>query len=313
MKADEHEPRPIEAADPEREAGRKRTKKRFLLIANEDFLDCFAGFSPPECINPVVDSFKRNLMAAVNIGTIPFFSVHAAAMSSRYQTILTSERIRSLGTDYGEQSYVSAAKSRMTEELSNPDTHRRIGLEALDRLSSLLMSSDEFALAADELLRQVLVMSWGAFEVLASDLMSALTTHRPALALPVLRSKKMQISPEMLERYGFDLSLSMGKILGDAMKMDSLGAIREVYAIALSSDKLNIELTDNRLWLIFQRRNLIVHRRGIVDIHYLSKTSDILAIGEAITIQSGDAEAALETVRDVGLTMIQETTGFLKC
>jgi hypothetical protein len=201
----------------------------------------------------------------------------------------------------------------MKEELSNPDTHRRIGLESLDRLSALLISSEEFANAADELLRQVLVMSWGAFEVLASDLIAALTTHRPALALPILRSKKVQISPDMLECYGFDLSLSMGKILSEAMKMDSLGAIRNIYAITLSSDKLNIGLADNSLWLIFQRRNLIVHRRGIVDLHYLSKTSDTLAVGEAITIQSGDAEAALETVRDVGLTMIQEATGFLKC
>lgn len=313
MKADEYERRPIEASDPEREAGRERTKKRFLLIANEDFLDCFDGFSPPECINPVVDSFKRNLMAAVNIGTIPFFSVHAAAMSSRYQTIITSERIRSLKTDYGEQSYITTAKSRMKEELSNPDTHRRIGLESLDRLSALLTSSEEFANTADELLRQVLVMSWCAFEVLASDLIAALTTHLPALALPILRSKKVQISPDMLERYGFDLSLSMGKILSEAMKMDSLGAIRNIYAITLSSDKLNIGLADNSLWLIFQRRNLIVHRRGIVDLHYLSKTSDTLAVGEAITIQSDDAEAALETVREVGLTMIQEATGFLKC
>lgn len=79
MKTDEHEPKPTEASDPEREAGRTRTKKRFLLIANEEFLDCFVECTPPECIAPVVDSFKRNLMAAVNIGTIPFFSVHAAS------------------------------------------------------------------------------------------------------------------------------------------------------------------------------------------------------------------------------------------
>lgn len=233
-------------------------------------------------------------------------------VSSRYQSIITSERIRSLKTDYGEQSYVSVANSRMTDEFSNPDTHRRIGLEALDRLSFLLDSSNEFTRSADELLRQVLVMSWGAFEVLASDLIVALTTHQPALALPILRSKKMQVSADMLERYGFDLSLSMGRIISDAMKMDSLGAIREIYAITLSSDKLNVELSDSRLWLMFQRRSLIVHRRGVVDTYYLSKTSDDLPIGETIMIQSGDAEAALEIVRDVGLTMIEEASRVLK-
>ena len=52
-------------------------------------------------------------------------------------------------------------------------------------------------------------------------------------------------------------------------------------------------LSDPDIWLLWQRRHLIVHRRGIVDQSYLAKTSDVPQLGSRLSVSSGYVEASL--------------------
>lgn len=64
------------------------------------------------------------------------------------------------------------------------------------------------------------------------------------------------------------------------------------------------------MWLLSQRRHLIVHRRGIVDAQYLAKTGD--SFRRALSDTSGGHPTILVEIRDIGLliaNLASETLG----
>ena len=61
-----------------------------------------------------------------------------------------------------------------------------------------------------------------------------------------------------------------------------------------------------RLWLLFQRRNLIVHRRGIVDHQYNEKTGETLSLGSQLWPAPYDVENYLEAAAISGAHMLSE-------
>ena len=58
------------------------------------------------------------------------------------------------------------------------------------------------------------------------------------------------------------------------------------------------------LWLLWQRRHLIVHRRGIVDAQFISNTGATSAQGTRLVVESGDIDEALMTVKDVAVALL---------
>jgi len=147
-----------------------------------------------------------------------------------------------------------------------------------DSLASFL--AHEFSRdAARQILRQCTVLTWSAFEVLASDLFQLLINAQPKLSGLLLkdeRTKKLYQSREVilaLEDYGYDLSRSMGEVLLRQRRMDDLDTIRAAYDVLFGTrESLRNALTDAELWRLYKTRNLIVHRAGVVDQLFLSNT-----------------------------------------
>jgi hypothetical protein len=65
-------------------------------------------------------------------------------------------------------------------------------------------------------------------------------------------------------------------------------------------------LEQKEMWVLNQRRHLIVHRRGIVDASYIANTGDALALGAELTISPNELERYLTLVADTGVKMIDE-------
>jgi hypothetical protein len=61
---------------------------------------------------------------------------------------------------------------------------------------------------------------------------------------------------------------------------------------------------DGALWKLWQRRNLIAHRRGMVDQAYVSRTDDTLPIGQRIHLTGRYVEESAILVRDAGIELI---------
>ena len=60
------------------------------------------------------------------------------------------------------------------------------------------------------------------------------------------------------------------------------------------------------MWNLSHKRNLIVHKRGIVDQQYLDSTGDTLAIGDYLWVAPSGVEELLETILKVGTEIVRQ-------
>lgn len=126
--------------------------------------------------------------------------------------------------------------------------------------------------------------AWTAFECLATDAWVTALNARPLSlgqrALTVspeggsqdgLTSK--QVSVKLLAKYGFDLRAHMGTVLKPKFDLTSLSNITRAYNAAFGKYRQLDEVFDSRdLDLLEASRHVIVHRAGIVDEEFRSRT-----------------------------------------
>ena len=199
------------------------------------------------------------------------------------------------------------------DEFVSVETGKVIADDVLGRLAALVDEPEALS-AARELARQGIVLTWSAFEVFARDLFVDLLNERPALVerlLSQVASRKRftvdKIDWQTLSTYNFDLSRSLGVLLSQRSDLDDIQTIRDAYnALYPSATALNQALANEDLWHLFQRRNLIVHRRGIVDRHYIEKTGSLLAIGAHFWATPDDIEMHIESVITAATALVSE-------
>ncbi len=254
-----------------------------------------------------LDAFRQNLTSALMVGSIPFQLAHSSVLNLRFSQIHGAERIRTLikdevGNQMNEASRettaLEIARKRMAEETSDKIIIENLARRTLQMLHSHIMV-DEFSTSCDELLRQVLVMSWGAFETFVNDLVRLILNLRPNLIkdLSSVRPFKDFLTGktliEGLESAQFDLSKGMGDFISDLITLDSVEKIQAVTAVLFQSSVLDIALKNAQLWQIAQQRHLIVHRRSVVDLRYRERTGDTTEIGMKLTLDSNYVEQSI--------------------
>jgi hypothetical protein len=108
--------------------------------------------------------------------------------------------------------------------------------QALEVLNQHLRDED-FHVSAQELLRQVLVICWGAFEILVNDILRVLLNERPKMIKAFTNNRhyremlSTRVLLEVLEAKEFNLSSTMGDLFCDVAKLDSLEKIRDAIKI----------------------------------------------------------------------------------
>lgn len=174
------------------------------------------------------------------------------------------------------------------------------------------MMDDLFLRAASELLRQGSVLSWAALEVFSTDLFVQLLNLVPDLSINLLdderTNKRFQLRNVALRTvhdFGYDLSKKMGNLFVQRQSIGSTEVMRDVFDVLCPESRpLRTLLQHDRLWLLNQRRNLIVHKRAVVDHFYLAATGEQLALGSTVEITPSDIEVDLHLVRDVGIELL---------
>jgi hypothetical protein len=177
--------------------------------------------------------------------------------------------------------------------------------------------SGNVASAVSELHGQGIVLVWSAFEVLVRDLFAFCLNSRPELVREVMKNESSKrlfqlkgLDFEVLSQYGFDVSRAMGDILVQTHDLGNLPAMKACFEALFPDDAgLRDSLTEKDLWLLSQRRNLIVHRRGIIDQKYLDSTGEALVLGEQMNVSSADIERSLSTVCAAGISLMKSCSG----
>jgi len=92
---------------------------------------------------------------------------------------------------------------------------------------------------------------------------------------------------------------------GQLRAVDTVPVMRAVFsALFPSANDLREALGHKSLWILNQRRHLIVHKRGVVDQEYLDKTGVDLQVGQQLRVTTSDLEQHLDVVVIVGCKLL---------
>lgn len=271
--------------------------------------------SLPDGLRQIALAFFDSLHGVIRTLSIPFHYTYSQVHSLHWQRFLMAERIRARGIENEEEREPAAlkiAKERFVEYLQGEGREVVVD-DVLARLKELQDEPESLA-AARELTRQGVVLVWSAVEVLARDSFVFLLNRRPILAEQLLaeqanrkRFSVDRIDWQTLASYGYDLSENLGTFLISKADLTSVPAIRDAYgALFPTATELRNKLADRRLWELCQKRNLIVHRRGIVDQQYLANTGDTLSLNADLWIRPSEVEDLLEAGLHIGTEIISE-------
>ena len=171
---------------------------------------------------------------------------------------------------------------------------------------------DTLAAAAGELLLQGVVLAWGAFEVLARDCFVHFLNAKPdavqRLLIDPSAKKRLDLGKvplETLAAHGFDLSAKMGSLLAEQQDLSDIRSVKAVYgALFPNSPALRDALNSASLRLLSLRRNLVVHRRGIIDDTYRRGADEGAALGSRLVVSPQTLERHLSACLAAGRELL---------
>lgn len=293
----------------------------FYIPADENRVEiAFAPLlrtTPPE-FSHLVQSFKKNVAAVISTASMPFRIASANYSNRLFHQYLLAEKIRTLKTEFDDKSEQekaqiahNVAQNKYLQTMRSDEQRYQGGIVILQDLESLLVD-EEMKLAVAELMRQSDALTWGILEVLANDLFINLLNQRPQLTEALLadeRTKKRFQVRDMalpLSTYSYDLSQHMGDVFGGLVKIDDIETLRTIYEVLMPSKAELLSLVRcSELWKLNQRRNLILHRRSVIDETYLSNTGDTLPLGAELMISPNQFEKDLTLVIRIGSLMLE--------
>lgn len=269
------------------------------------------GDAAPEVLVPCARSFEKNVAGVCAALNLPYFLSVSSEVDRRFQALFSAESIRQLkharqGLDESDRDVARRrADVRLRETMADRATQEQAASFARRRLYDLAASDMEVQQGARELLRQGAVLAWGSFEVFVSDAVTALADADPQIALRLIKAQSpavrrivnAEVALETVLRHEGDLRGRLASLLfsGDA-RIDSLPLMKSIMdELFPTNTELRAALGDRTLWLLFQRRHLIVHRRGVVDAKYREDTGEDLPVGSELEITQADVRKYVET------------------
>jgi len=296
----------------------QRVMERFY-IPDIELLNTFAAASgllaPP--FKEAAEVFQNNLVSISRAASIPYAMVAIAISRRQFDSFHVAERIRALKNvvpnadlppALAQKAYkIASAKIQQFHESEEGKINFRDAiLTDLD-----VYQRDEFLAAAHELLSNTLVMTWGTFEAFITDVLRLLLNSHAPTATSILTHESTKkhfsnrLTIDVLERFEFNIARSLGTLLLSDNKLDSLTVMKDVLSVIFPNHEgLRSKLSDPKLWLLWQRRHLFVHKRGLVDMTYLSKTSDSIPLGSRLQITGIDVQNNFELIRDTAIEFI---------
>jgi hypothetical protein len=260
-------------------------------------------------LRPIAEAFCHNLSSVYQLVALPLGLVFQGSEDTWHWFNMVIELLRNYQgrrikkSEF--QELLVRSRTRVYEDFDGVASFIRI---SLDRVSA----QPQFVSASRELLDQGLVLAWSSLEVLASDLFCATINTSPHLAGRVLSDTSVRkylvpdkISFDLLAEFGFNLSSSMGTILTRDLNLSSVGKIKALASVLFNSEAVRVSLDSRILYLLNERRHLIVHRRGVVDAKYVRATGDGRAEGERFQVDKAELGEALAQVTRCGLDLLR--------
>jgi hypothetical protein len=252
----------------------------------------------PEILETGV-ALRANLSSIMSAAAIPVTLTTANVVSAKYRQDVVRRHIET-GIHLPPRNDEEAAQ--VERNIKDADEALSAMLRTPSGIASVLQSVEtilvagleeggDFHAANNELLFQSVAATWTAFEIFARDLAIAHLNSRPAAAARVLRAEDVKkrfdvkFTIDDLADNGFDLSAKMGSIIFRNKDFSDYLTIKAFFdALLMPCKTLANEAYNRHLLSLNRERNLIVHKRGVVDERFRFLTGSAVEIGTRLQI-----------------------------
>lgn len=161
-------------------------------------------------------------------------------------------------------------------------------------------------LQLQRLLHQACLLIWSAIETFSKQVFIAALNQRPALFSEICKSQEIKdrfnISSStwftLLQKHDFDLNGKLGTIVAADRDFSSPKLLEVLFPAMFNTiSTMGFPVAESQntiLRTLGQRRHLIAHRCGIVDVDYLEKTKDLTqTAGQLLRLQGRDVGSAM--------------------
>ena len=271
----------------------------------------------------IADAFSTNIRSVMFTAGLPYIFALESSHRRRYQLLQCAAELEAVlessddtaitERQTKENDPASADAAKRLLELSESKTGRAsLNHEACSVLLTVA-GSENVREAASQLVLQATTLTWGAFEVAVRDAVRAYLNLRPdaygRLVSDVEVKKRFDLTKIPMQRVadlGFDLSSKLGELLAEQNDLADLGTIKvTLLALFPGGARLRAALDNRALWLLFQQRHLIVHRRGVVDRRYREATGDSRSIGTSLVLTPVDLTRHIEVVVEAASSLLK--------
>jgi hypothetical protein len=255
-----------------------------------------------------------NIAGLISTISMPYTLADRSATDSHWQRIQTAQHILSLKifADPGEtasrlklrreREAVAKATVEMTRFVQSPEGQNALIHDSLSFLKNLL-DDEQVIRAANELILQGVVLCWGAFEAFVRDCFIAYVNAKPNSVLALIehpvakrRFELSKVTIETLAANDFNLSERMGTLLAQQQDLSDINSVKSVYQALFPNNKqLFNALSDLDLRALSHRRNLIVHKCGVVDETYAVEANCLENLGQRLTLSPDSLETHIGT------------------
>jgi len=287
-----------------------------------------------EPIRQVADSFCLNMQSLAFMVAIPYTFLLMKQMEFAHVVLLIKAKLKSTKPfasmeelSHEERRSLYGQMTEIAAQKPEDEDDKRKKQSAIDNeFRSLLTSSEEIRSGYRSLLYSGLVWVWSTFEVFCSDLWEISVNESPHVlgkeAITGLsRMDKLgeiegltakYIKLDYLAKYGYDLTHSMGTILKPKFDFTSMSSIRQAYHSAFPKNQtISRVLANNALFFLEMKRHLIVHRAGLVDETFVSKTGVDIPVGVMLPVSDKEVLEYGNTVINVGFSLVDSVQGYL--
>src|SRR5262249_22398076 len=227
-----------------------------------------AIYDAPAPVQVVGQAFMSNLRGVGSMLLVPIQMTADMVVRQGLQAFSTAQEMQ----EKQQQKEVLRADKTWWEDQELQDAASGFLTTVLHELRMSIKGA-QVSIAAAELLRQGVILTWSSLEVFVRDFFVVTVNSRTELAVRLVEANETRKLFEMknvpftvLASYEFNVQSRLGELLAAQYDLDSIPAMKAVFNVLYPTNLALRDALDNRaLWTLAQRRNLIVHRRSIVD------------------------------------------------
>jgi hypothetical protein len=261
--------------------------------------------------NDVFNDALNELKRVIKTASMPLTLVSQSISQQRLQALHAAESIRQLKfVKSGEDLTIElraeakrAALDRFASETKDLAGSKAIAARVVDRLSEL-MQSEETKDSSSELLLQTLISTWSVSEHFASRFLVQTLNKHPQLSLKILSEDhikihfgKLSFDIDALAEYDFNIHRKMGNLIFSNRRLYNVWILLQIIQM-ISKDPSSLEPCIKPLKELSLLRNIIVHKRGIVDQKFSQHFASRHIIGSRVQLNAEEIISFFSVVRD---------------